>query len=332
MCVIVLKDKILPRTSVSSGIKLGKVIIDTDAGADDAVAIILTLLAESRMSEEDLKVLAITCTYGNTYLKNVEQNVLKILTMLNQTNIPVYGGASKPLLKHYVPTDYFGSDGLGDFQFDKPLTTQIDRSKHASLALIDLVKQHPGEITLLCLGPLTNVATAIAIEPSFLQYLKGCVIMGSSVRGIGNVGPNIEFNFDLDPESNYIVLNSIRKNPCLLFPWETALTGAISKEWRVNTLGALNNSVVEFLNKAEEIVLKDSANWTPVDGMAAASMIWGSLIKQSVVTNVNAVICGEACGSVQVDYTNATGRFQNAEIVESFDSAAFQDILLEYLS
>ncbi|XP_076237552.1 uncharacterized protein LOC143181162 isoform X2 [Calliopsis andreniformis] len=303
-----------------------KVIIDTDAGADDAVAILLTLKSEFK----GFKVIAITSTYGNTYVDNVTQNVLKILTIANRSDIPVYKGADKALIKDYTPTNYFGSDGFGDFNFTENITAKVDESKHAAVALVDLAKQYPGEIILLSIGPLTNVALAIALEPSFLKYLKNHIILGSSVSGVGNILPNIEFNFYQDPESNYIVLN--HTDTSIVFPWETVLNNDISLDWRLNVLGNINSTIVNFLNKAERQSLLQSTSWLTSDAMAASLIMWPEFVTKSIVTNLSPVFTGMAKGSVLVDYTNLTGKPNNAEIVQSFNISAFQQVLLEAFS
>ncbi|CAK9818095.1 Probable uridine nucleosidase 2 [Anthophora quadrimaculata] len=267
---------------------LEKIIIDTDAGADDAVAILLTLKSESK----GFKVIAITCSYGNTDLENVATNVLKILTVANRSDILVYKGARRALIYNHKSDNVFGSDGLGDFNFTKKIIAKVDESKHAAVALIDLVKQYPGEITLLSLGPSTNVATAVALEPSFLKYLKNHVILGGSVNGV-------------------------------------ALKSHISVDWRKNVLGKLKSDIVDFLNKAERVSLSNSNSWAVSDGMAAAVMIWPELITQSIETNVSPVFDGSARGSILVDYTNLTTREKNARIVQSFNTSAFQELVLE---
>ena len=313
--------------SVRSVYAAEKVIIDTDAGSDDATAILLTLKSEFK----GFKVIAITCTYGNAYLHNVVENVLKVLTVANRSDIPVYEGADKALLQRYIFSDgYFGSDGFGDFNFTEKITAKVDKSKHAAVALVDLVKKHPGEITLLSLGPLTNAAVAISLYPSFLKCLKNHVILGSSVAGVGNSAPNAEFNFYQDPESNYIVLNHTKLS--VLYPWETVLSSNISTDWRVNVLGKVNSTIVRFLNEAERISIPQSTTWKPSDAMAAAVMIWPEFITRSIKTNVDAVYTGMARGSVLVDYTNLTGRPKNTEIVQAFNVTAFKDLLLELFS
>lgn len=311
--------------SIRSTDAVEKAIIDTDAGADDAFAILLTLKSER------FQVLAITCTYGNTYVDNVVDNVLKTLTIANRDDIPIYKGAQRAFIKEYKPTKYFGADGFGDFNFSEAITAHVDESKHAALALLSLAKTHPGQITLLCLGPLTNVATAMALDPLFVTYLKKLVILGSSVSGVGNVSPNVEFNFHQDPESNSIVLN--RSNAtAILFPWETAKSSGISMDWRTNVLGKLNSTIMNFLNKAERVSLEDSTEWISSDAMAAAAMIWPNTIEASITTNVSPVIDGMARGSILVDYKHSTGKPNNAVIIEKFNVTVFQNALLKLLS
>ncbi|XP_054016615.1 uncharacterized protein LOC128897017 isoform X2 [Hylaeus anthracinus] len=311
---------------------LEKVIIDTDAGPDDAVAIFLTLRSQCA----GVEVIAITCSYGNTYLDNVVQNVLKVLTVANRSDIPVYKGASKALINEYKPTGYFGSDGFGDFNFTDEITAKVDESKHAAVALVDLAKQYPGQITVLSIGPLTNIAIAIALEPMFLKYLKNHVILGSSVSGIGNILPNVEFNFYQDPESNYIVMNSIMNDnnsvPRTLVSWELGVDSYISKDWRINTLGKINSTAMRLLNKAEQVSLMNSTSWVVSDAVAAAIMIWPQFAQSSTVVNVSPVIDGMARGSVLVDYTNLTDKPRNTRIPKTFSMEAFKSEILRSLS
>ncbi|PBC25616.1 nucleoside hydrolase-like [Apis cerana] len=303
---------------------LEKIIIDTDAGADDAVAIFLILKSTNN-------ILAITCSYGNTYVENVVINVLKILTIANRSDIPVYKGAQKALINEYKNDDiFFGSDGLGDFNFTENIIAKVDESKHAAVALIDIVKQYPNQITLLSIGPSTNIATAIALEPLFLKYLKNHIILGSSISGIGNILPNVEFNFYQDPESNYMILN--KATTTILFPWETAIQSYISMDWRKNVLGKINSTIINFLNKAERINLSSSNSWSASDAMAAAIILWPQLIIKSIETNVQPVIDGLARGSILVDYTNLTKKSKNVRIIQSFDTTTFQQFLLEKFS
>ncbi|XP_015187490.1 PREDICTED: probable uridine nucleosidase 2 [Polistes dominula] len=305
------------------------VIIDTDPGSDDALAILLAL-AHEKSSNGDFQVLAITCTYGNTYLENVEINVLKILQIANRTDIPVYSGSKKSLMYNYTSTDYFGKDGLGDFQFDENITGKINRTKHASMAMIDLVKQFPGEITIICIGPLTNLATAIIMEPNLQDYVKNIIVMGGSVAGIGNFMPNVEFNFFSDPESNFIAINSTTRTPIVLLPWEVCVNHEISLKWRKNVFGKLNSTMVNFINKAERIALQSMTKWCPTDAITMAAVIWPGFIIKSILKNVYPVVDGTARGSILVDYIESTGRLKNTKIIQEYNITMFQRELLNY--
>ncbi|KAF7387513.1 hypothetical protein HZH68_013190 [Vespula germanica] len=305
------------------------VIIDTDPGSDDALAILLALAYE-KSNYEDFKILAITCTYGNTYLENVEKNVLKTLEIANRSDIPVYSGSQKPLIYNFTASNYFGKDGLGDFKFDRNITGKINRTKHASMAIIDMVKQYPDEITIICLGPLTNIATAIILEPNLQNYVKNIFIMGGSVAGIGNFKPNVEYNFGKDPESNFISLNSTTKIPVILIPWDICFPYNISLEWRHNVFGKLNSTMVDFLNKAERIALNSMVKWCPIDAIAVATMIWPSFILKSTLKNIYPIIDGAGRGSVLVDYEESTDRIKNAKIIQEYDMVMFKDKLLHY--
>lgn len=297
-----------------------KMIIDTDAGGDDALAIMLALMYEAKT--HDIEILAITATYGNTCLENVEQNVLKTLTIANRSDIPVYSGAQKPLINTYENNDYFGKDGFGDFNFTETITAKVDKSKHASVLLVELVKQYPGEITIVTIGPLTTIAIAVTLEPNFLHLVKQHVIMGSSIDS-----NKIEFNFKQDPESDWIALNNTNKLSIIL-PSDTVHANPISKEEYRDIYSNLDVSIASFLYQAERIALERTEMWGPADGIAMASALQPGMITERCKTNLRAIIAGDARGSVVKD----NNQVNNAEIIENVNLTAFKNLLLEYLS
>ncbi|KAJ4436326.1 hypothetical protein ANN_18957, partial [Periplaneta americana] len=196
-----------------------KLIIDTDAGADDAVAILMAL------GQTDVDVIALTCVNGNTALDNVVVNVLKTLKTAGRLDIPVFAGATASLVTTPPTDNYFGQDGFGDFEYpDPPDPDTLLQDERAADALVRLAKETPGELTLLALGPLTNVALAIRLDSGFLSNLKNIVVMGGSVEGVGNALPGIEFNFYIDPVAAHIVFNSSDSaQPIYMLPLETVL-------------------------------------------------------------------------------------------------------------
>ncbi|PNF15370.1 hypothetical protein B7P43_G00929 [Cryptotermes secundus] len=324
-----------PTMGESVRLDVGKVIIDTDAGPDDAAAIFMALNGQIYNSE--LKVIAITCVNGNTIVDNVVVNVLKTLKTANRLDIPVYRGASKSLILTPPQDYYFGEDGFGDFEFpDPPDPEELLQEQHAAIALIETATRYPGEVTLLCLGPLTNLALAIRLDPSFLTKLKQLVVMGGSVEGVGNIRSGIEFNFFVDPEAAFIVFNSTDTTdgdiqPIILVPLETTSErNILTKEWRKNVLGILSSPEVQLLNKAEQQQLEeDTLYWECADCLAAAAIVDPSIIKESATFRAHIAEDGAISrGAVFVDYKGREESTSNVVIVRSIDVDHYMKILL----
>ncbi|KAF7994598.1 hypothetical protein HCN44_004070 [Aphidius gifuensis] len=308
-----------------------KLLIDTDGGPDDAVAILLAISSFISRNNNTKKfdIVGITCTYGNAYLKDVEKNVLKTLTIANVTNIPVYSGAEKPLKNNFTLENYFGADGFGDFVFDKNITINIDRSKNATTALIDLAKIHSKKLTILALGPLTNIAEAIKLDPNFVGNVNKFYIMGGSISGGGNMGPNLEFNFMLDPESNKIVLDSLNGESSYLIPWEPLSQTNISTEWKQTAIDKMNTTTTEFLRLAFAKTPKNPL-WIPADALAVAVIMWKTenfIEKKQAI--VNSIIDKPHYGEISVNYTTKVG---NIAIVTKINADEFKKLLIEKLS
>lgn len=119
--------------------------------------------------------------------------------------------------------DYFGTDGMNDVYMEDPPSMSLIQPEHAVQALIRMVKENPGEITLIGIGPLTNIAMAIRLDPSFRSNLKHLFLLGGAVDGYGSVGAGIEYNFSLDPEATFIVLNATDNGiePVIMLPRDT---------------------------------------------------------------------------------------------------------------
>jgi len=194
------------------------VIIDTDCGVDDALAILMALV------DPAIEVVGITCVAGNVGLGHVVRNVATVCDAALAPAIPIFRGASRPLLM--APVDaasVHGADGLGDVGF-APSTRPID-PEPAAAALVRLARAHPGA-TLVPLGPLTNVALALALEPELPQLLGATVLMGGAVRGTGNASPAAEFNIYADPEAAALCF-ARGLNPVVL-DWDLTLATPIA--------------------------------------------------------------------------------------------------------
>ncbi|NND31287.1 MAG: nucleoside hydrolase, partial [Saprospiraceae bacterium] len=183
-----------------------KFFIDTDAGTDDAVALIMAL----RYANVD--VIGISAVCGNVGLNKVVQNIGYICELCSVT-IPYYAGSARPLTQSFVSADFIhGKDGLGDIGLN--LTGRDAVSEDAIGALLSAIQKYPGEVELICLGPLTNIARLISAAPAILASLKKIVIMGGLVHLPGNVTPLAEFNIWADPEAAAIVLAAIQEQNC----------------------------------------------------------------------------------------------------------------------
>jgi inosine-uridine nucleoside N-ribohydrolase len=170
-----------------------KVIIDTDPGADDAMAILLAL------NSPELDVEAVTVVPGNVTAKQGLENALKLVSLADRCNIPVAGGAQHPLFQKLISAEFWhGANGLANIELPGP-KCQAD-SRFAPDLIIELVHRSPHEITLLPVGPETNIALAVLKDPSIVPLVKEVIVMGGSISG-GNVNASAEANIYNDPEA-----------------------------------------------------------------------------------------------------------------------------------
>ena len=174
-------------------------LIDTDTASDDAVALIMAIRAP------DVQVMAITTVAGNVSVEQGTRNALYTVELCG-ADVPVYTGAAKPLVRAYQNATWFhGRDGLGDHDY-APARHSAER-RHAVEAMIEIIEAHPG-LVLVTLGPLTNVALALARKPEIARQVSRCVVMGGAPCCEGNVTPAAEYNIWVDPEAARMVLRS----------------------------------------------------------------------------------------------------------------------------
>ncbi|MGB8644576.1 MAG: nucleoside hydrolase [Anaerolineae bacterium] len=187
------------------------IIIDTDPGVDDAMAILFAL------KSPELTVAGLTTVYGNHYIDVTTRNALRLLELAGRPDIPVARGATGPLLRPYrdPPTFVHGEDALGDAGLAgesrlRPVTVS------AAEFIVETVMAHPGAITLVPIGPLTNIALAYKLEPRIAQAVQQVVLMGGTMVAPGNVSPVAEANVHNDPEAAAIVFGA---------PWPVVMVG-----------------------------------------------------------------------------------------------------------
>ena len=178
-----------------------RLILDTDPGLDDALALFLAL------ASPEVQLEAITTVSGNVHVDLTTRNALALLELAGRTDIPVARGCDRPLSRQPVFADYVhGQNGLGGVELPTPKLQPL--AQHAVDLIIERVMAAPREITLVPVGPLTNIALALRKEPRIADRVREVVIMGGALRVPGNVTPEAEFNIYADPHAAHIVFHA----------------------------------------------------------------------------------------------------------------------------
>ena len=300
-----------------------KILIDTDPGVDDAHAILLAL------AHPDVTVEAITTVNGNVSLAHTTANALKILDVAN-LDIPVFAGCSTPLINSPVhAASVHGTDGLGDCNL--PASQRKVEKEHASNALVRLANENNGEISLVCIGPLTNVAVALQLDPELPKKFKKLVIMGGAHYSRGNTA-NItaEFNFFADPEAAAKVLATWPM--ATLLTWETTLAHMLTTD-DLERIFALKTTKSRFFKDTSQIIRNYIAEVLhqkvlfAADALAMAIAIEPQIIKHSETRFASVELGGTRTrGQLCVDWMGTEKKPANAEIVMEIDQARFIEL------
>jgi purine nucleosidase len=210
-------------------------LIDTDTASDDAVALIMALRSP------DVEVLAITTVAGNVPVKQATRNALYTAEMCG-AGTPVFMGAERPLKRTHQAADWFhGADGMGDHGYSSP--TRLPEKKEAPTAIVEIIESHPG-LVLVTLGPLTNVALALQMQPGIHAKVSRCVVMGGAPCCEGNVTPAAEYNIWCDPEAAKIVARS--DLPIEMVGWHLCRGEAVLNLSDIQHVLNFNNCVAKF--------------------------------------------------------------------------------------
>jgi purine nucleosidase len=258
------------------------IIFDTDfvmPPADDGMALMLAL------QSPEIEILGITTVAGNESLEKATVDVLRMLEIAGQVEIPVHVGADMPLV--HEKSDYavrrYGNWYSNESPSSPPggFATKQAEPESAVKFIVDSVMARPGEVTIVAIGPLTNIAQAIRANSEFAGNVKQLIIMGGAVAllpdGAGNITPNAEFNFWVDPEAAYVTLRS--GIPIELSPLNVSRKSALTKEW-YEKMTATNTPLTQLLKDTlgRRFAAEPDASMYMYDQIAMASLIDPSLV------------------------------------------------------
>jgi purine nucleosidase len=305
------------------------IIIDTDPSPDDAVTILMALA-----SPAELELLAITAVAGNVPLPLTSKNVLKTLELARRTEVPVYAGASAPLIRKLVTAEHVhGRTGFDGYDLPEP-TTPLARG-FAPDAIIELVmSREPGEVTLCCLAPLTNIALALAKEPALAGRLREIVLMGGAFSEGGNVTPSAEFNIYVDPEAAARVFEC--GAPITMIPLDCTHK-ALNTAGRLEELRRIGTPLAEaffhlltFNKRFDE--QKYGWDGGPLHDPTVVAYLLAPHLFSGRKVHV-AVECGSSLtlGTTVVDWWSVTGKPANAFVLRDIDAEGYFNLVTECL-
>ena len=275
-----------------------KYFIDTDTASDDAVALLMAL------EWDDVEVLGISIVSGNMSVEQGSINA-RYTVELCKKEVPVYVGADAPLVKKREHADWFhGPDGMGNMNYPAPKLQETNEDFIE--VLNNHINQHPNEITLVTLGPLTNVANFIKKYPDSFLKLKNIVIMGGASNTVGNVTPAAEYNIWCDPEAADIVFKS-KHHDIAMVGWELCRGEANLTEEEMELAYSFKTEKADFTIDCNKHALDSSQNWLGDPGLGLPDPVAMALALNPAVTtkvsrhNVQVVIEGPARGMTIVD-------------------------------
>ena len=295
-------------------------LIDTDPGVDDALALLMAF------DDGAHDIVGLTIAAGNVGLRHTVANALKLCEVAGRDDIPVFAGCDAPLL-HAAPDAAYvhGQDGFGDTGYAP--ARRAAESEHAALAILRLSHAHAGRLLLVALGPLTNLALALKLDPTLPQRIERLVVMGGAVTAHGNITPAAEFNVYFDPEAAKIVFDAFPQFD--LADWEATLAHGLPHA-DVEAWLQAGTARARFYDGISRQTRQWSANrrgerWFAADALA---MAWALDPPGAVEVAERPVeVClghGPARGATVVDWNRQTGQADRARILLRYEQPAFE--------
>jgi len=306
-----------------------KIIIDTDPGQDDALAILLAL------GSPELEVLGITCVAGNVPMHYTTRNALLVAELAGRPDVPVFAGCERPMVRALATAeDVHGKTGLDGPQWDEP-TTALAQG-HAVDWLIDtLMAAEDGEITLCPIGPLTNIAMALVREPRIIPKIAEIVSMGGGYFVGGNITPAAEFNIYVDPHAAHVVYTS--GISLVVMPLDVTHKALMRDEWieSVRALGGdVGNKTADMLSFYERYDLERYGDFggplhdpATIAWLLKPELYGGKEVYVQIETHSEVTM-----GMTVVDYWHKLGQAPNCTWIQEVDADGYFALLSERLA
>jgi len=305
------------------------IIIDTDPGQDDAIALLLAL------ASGELDVLGITAVAGNVPLALTEKNARKICELAGKPDTRVFAGAERPLMRKLVTAEYVhGKTGLDGPDLPEP--TMALEDQFAPDFIIEAIRARPeGAVTLCPLGPLTNIALALIKAPDIAARIDRIVLMGGGFFEGGNVTPTAEFNIYVDPEAAQTVFTS--GVPIVMAPLDVTHR-ALTTQARIDALRAKGTPVCDAAASLIDFFERfDEDKYGTDGGPLHDPCVIAYLLKPELFTGRDCHVAIETgseltLGMTVIDWWGVTGKTPNAHVLGGIDAAGFFDLITERLA
>ncbi|MEO6518822.1 MAG: nucleoside hydrolase [Pseudoxanthomonas sp.] len=303
-------------------------LIDTDPGVDDALALLMAF------NDHHHALVGLTIAAGNVGLAHTVRNALKLCEIAGREDVPVYAGCAEPLLHPALDAaEVHGRDGFGDIGF-MPAVRQAE-TEHAALAILRLSHQYAGRLLLVALGPLTNIAVALKLDPSLPQRIKRFVVMGGAVSAHGNITAAAEFNIAFDPEAAHLVFQAFARFD--LADWEAVITHGFLHP-RAETWLLADSPRARFYEQISRQTRLWSADrrgdhWHSADALAMAYALEPAGAQEVLERPVAVELSGtHTRGATIVDWNRQHGLPDNARMLVRYDQARFEALIQSALA
>lgn len=306
-----------------------KIIIDTDPGQDDALAILLAL------ASPELDILGIVAVAGNVPLAFTQVNALKIAELAGKPQTKIYAGACKPLVRALVTAEeVHGRTGLDGPDLPAP-SMQLQAQYGVDFIIEALLREKPGTVTLCALGPVTNIALALNKAPQIASLIQEIVLMGGGFFEGGNITPTAEFNFYVDPEAAKVVFAS--GVPIVMMPLDVTHK-VLTKAKRIekfrgfkNKIGDACVAILEFYERFDEE--KYGTDGCPLHDPNVIAYLLQPELYKGRLCNVEIETASELClGMSVIDWWGVSKRPKNALVMRDVDHDGFFTLLTQRIA